>query len=319
MNAFSNSFRETFISLTAPAKIIVMVFIIAVVVLIGGVLSVIIASLIFQKDFQELLQILSSPSLQNIHIVKFFQAFQSVALFIIPALAASWLFSRDSMRYLHISKEPSLITILLVTVSIFTLIPFLNWTSEMNSHLVLPGFLVNMEQKMKMMEEEAAQLTKLFLESRSSGILTINFLIIAILPAIGEEFLFRGVIQRLLGEWTKNIHVGIFLAAFIFSFIHFQFYGFVPRLLLGLYFGYLMFWSGSIWVPVTAHLVNNGMAVIYYHFAEQPAGETILDTAGTETGSYLVYISAFLTCIVIGLIYMRENGGSLSIRNGSRL
>ncbi len=189
----------------------------------------------------------------------------------------------------------------------------------MNSRLVLPGFLMNMEQKMKMMEEEAAQLTKLFLESRSSGVLTINFLIIAILPAIGEEFLFRGVIQRLLGEWTKNIHVGIFLAAFIFSFIHFQFYGFVPRLLLGLYFGYLMFWSGSIWVPVTAHLVNNGMAVIYYHFAEQPAGETILDTAGTETGSYLVYISAFLTCIVIGLIYMREKGGTFSIRNGSRL
>jgi uncharacterized protein len=171
---------------------------------------------------------------------------------------------------------------------------------------------------MKMMEEEAAQLTKLFLESRSTGVLIINFMIIAILPAIGEELLFRGVIQRLLGEWTKNVHIGIFLAAFIFSFIHFQFYGFVPRLLLGLYFGYLMFWSGSIWVPVIAHLVNNGMAVIYYHFAELPAGETMLDTAGTETGNYLVYISAFLTCLVIGLIYMHEKGGSLSIRNSSR-
>jgi hypothetical protein len=145
MNALSNSFRETFISLTAPAKIIILIFIIAVVVLIGGVLSIIVASLIFHKDFQELLLILSNPSLQNIHIVKFFQAFQSIALFIIPALAASWLFSRDGLRYLHASKEPSLITVILVTASIITLIPFLNWTSEMNSRLVLPDFLMNME------------------------------------------------------------------------------------------------------------------------------------------------------------------------------
>lgn len=318
MNAFNDSFRESFISLSTVAKIILLVFIIAVAVLLGGVLSVIAASLIYHKDIQDLLQILSNPSAQNIHIVKFFQGFQSVVLFIIPAFLASFLFSRDSFRYLHLSKEPSVITVLLVAFSIVAVIPFLNWTSEMNSRLMLPDGLKDLEQKMKLMEDEAAQLTKLFLVSHNTRDLIVNLFIIAVLPAIGEEFLFRGVIQRLLGEWTKNIHVGIFLAAFIFSFIHFQFYGFVPRFLLGLYFGYLMFWSRSIWVPVAAHLVNNGMAVIYYHFSKQPAGETALDTVGTESGSYLIYISAFITCLIMGLIYLREKEEGSLIRNGRR-
>jgi cytosine/uracil/thiamine/allantoin permease len=116
MNAFNNSFRESFISLSTAAKIILLVFIIAVTVLLGGILSVIAASLVYGKDFQELLQILSNPSSQNIHIVKFFQGFQSVALFIIPAFLASFLFSRDSFRYLHISKEPSVVTVLLLSL-----------------------------------------------------------------------------------------------------------------------------------------------------------------------------------------------------------
>lgn len=316
MNSFNDSFRESFISLSTIAKIILLVFIIAVAVLLGGVLSVIAASLIYQMDFQELLQILSNPSAQNIHIVKFFQGVQSVGLFIIPAFLASFLFSRDSFRYLHISREPSVVTVLLVAFSIVAVIPFLNWTSEMNSRLVLPEGLNALEQKMKLMEEEASKLTKLFLVSHSAWDLLINFFIIAVLPAIGEEFLFRGVVQRLLGEWTKNIHAGILLSAFIFSFIHFQFYGFVPRFLLGLYFGYLMFWSKSVWVPVTAHLVNNGMAVVYYHFSKQPAGETALDTVGTESGSYLIYISAFITCLIVGMIYIREKEDGQLIRNG---
>jgi membrane protease YdiL (CAAX protease family) len=148
----------------------------------------------------------------------------------------------------------------------------------------------------------------LFLLSDSTGDLLVNFMMIAILPAIGEEFLFRGVLQRLFINWTRNAHVGILVSAFLFSFIHFQFYGFVPRFLLGLYFGYLMFWSASIWVPVAAHLINNGMAVLYYHFADKPAGETKLDTIGTTgNGNYLLYLSVFLTCVLIGMIYLNEN------------
>jgi hypothetical protein len=83
--------------------------------------------------------------------------------------------------------------------------------------------------------------------------------------------------------------------------------------MLGVYFGYLLLWSGSIWVPVTAHLINNGMAVLYYHYAGDLTGETMLDTVGTtENGHYLLYLSVFVTSLVIGMIYLHEKGNKQS-------
>jgi membrane protease YdiL (CAAX protease family) len=183
----------------------------------------------------------------------------------------------------------------------------LNFITELNAQLDLPVWLAGLEKKMIIMEEKAGELTTLFLLSNTTTDLMVNFLMIAILPAIGEEFLFRGILQRLFVDWLRNSHLGIILAAFIFSFIHFQFYGFVPRFLLGLYFGYLMFWSASIWVPVVAHLINNGMAVIYYHFNDKAVGETALDTIGTSgNAKSMVVLSTVLAIVVIMLIYQHE-------------
>jgi hypothetical protein len=165
------------------------------------------------------------------------------------------------------------------------------------------------------MEDSAARLTELFLVTDTTRDLMMNLLMIAILPAIGEEFLFRGVIQRLFTEWTRNNHIGIFLAAFLFSFIHFQFYGFLPRFMLGLFFGYLLFWSGSLWVPVTGHFINNALAVLYYHYTGNPGEETALETIGTSGNSnYLLYLSVFVTSLLIGMIFLHEKGNRESVR-----
>ena len=126
------------------------------------------------------------------------------------------------------------------------------------------------------------------------------------------------MIQRLLTELSKNKHVGIWLAAFLFSFIHFQFYGFLPRFLLGLYFGYLLVWSSSIWVPVTGHFINNGIAVLYYHFATEPMGETTMDKLGTSKDfNYVLYLSIISTALLVVYTYMREKGrkGNISLND----
>ena len=99
---------------------------------------------------------------------------------------------------------------------------------------------------MKNAEEEATKLREAFLNINSAFQFVIVFFMVAILPAIGEELLFRGVAQRLFSEWTKNVHWGIFISAFLFSALHMQFYGFVPRLLLGMMFSYMLEWSGSL-------------------------------------------------------------------------
>jgi uncharacterized protein len=286
-----------------------MFFLILLFALMGSLLAMIIAIPLFHYDLMTLSSVIRDPGTENIDVIKFFQIMQSITLFIIPALVAAWLFSINTFDFIAARKKPSEVTMILVSLSIVAAIPMLNMVTELNTRLDLPHWLDGVEKKMMNMEESAAKLTELFLRSDSIGDLMINLFMIALLPAIGEEFIFRGVLQKLLSEWTKNNYLAIIITAFLFSFIHFQFYGFVPRFLLGIYFGYLLFWSGSIWVPVIAHFVNNGLAVFYYHFTAKPMGDTPLDTVGTPgNGNYILYISVFLTALLIGMIYLKEKG-----------
>ncbi len=301
--------------MSVPAKLVLLIFLVLLFALLSSVLSLLLAIPLYHNDLMTLYRIIENPDTENIGVIKFFQITQSVFLFIIPAMLAAWLFSENSFTYLKADRKASGITLLMVLLSLFVAVPMLNAVTDLNSQFNLPWWLDGLEKKMMAMEDNAGRLTKLFLVSDSTIDLAVNFVMIAILPAIGEEFLFRGVLQRVFIDWTKNSHVGIILAAFIFSFIHFQFYGFFPRFLLGLYFGYLMVWSGSIWVPVAGHLINNGMAVIYYHFATKPMGETTLDSIGTNhTGNSVILLSVFITSILLGMIYWYEKGRRISTR-----
>ena len=94
------------------------------------------------------------------------------------------------------------------------------------------------------------------------GSLIVTVLMVGLMTGIGEELTFRGIIQSLVTEKSNNHHIAIWVTAIIFSAIHFQFFGFFPRMLLGAFFGYLMVWSGSIWLPIYAHFLNNSMAVV---------------------------------------------------------
>lgn len=107
----------------------------------------------------------------------------------------------------------------------------------------------------------------------------VGFVVIAIIPGIGEELLFRGVLQNSLHRVTKNKHIAIWVAAFLFSAIHIQFYGLVPRMMLGAVFGYLYVWSGNLWYPMIAHATNNGLAVIIAYASQSSESEFDIDEA----------------------------------------
>lgn len=205
------------------------------------------------------------------------------------------------MQWLHLDKGLSLPEALAAVVIMLLAIPGINLLSAWNQQMVLPEWMSGIEQWMRMQEDSAAQLTEQFLRVDTVGGLLVNIGLMALLPAMAEELTFRGVVQ---GMFTRNKHVAIWATAAIFSFVHFQFYGFLPRMLLGAMFGYMLWWTGSLWAPMLMHFVNNFTAVVVafwaYNYLEEGSAE-MLDTIGTED---TILLGVFSICIVLIMMVM---------------
>lgn len=192
----------------------------------------------------------------------YLQAAQTLALFILPSLVIARLFSHQGYRFLGFKRENSARLLILVVLASLSLIPLLNASGVLNEGLRMPDTLKGLENWMQTKEKDARELTVLLLKMESPLDLIRTLCIVSLLPAVGEELFFRGLLQPALQNWLKNSHLAVLLTAILFSGLHLQFYGFLPRFLLGLFYGYLFVWTANIWLPILAHLVNNALAVV---------------------------------------------------------
>jgi membrane protease YdiL (CAAX protease family) len=228
---------------------------------------------------------LSNKTVMN--AMRILQVFSTgLGMFLIPALIAALVFDKKPASYLMIDRMPGIQTFLLTIALVFALMPLINMIYALNQQLILPDFLAGAEAWIKQKEDEMAKLTEAFLKMENAGDLIANILVIGVITAIAEEFLFRGVIQKLFMQLTGNIHVAILLTSILFSAIHVQFYGFFPRLMLGMLFGYLLVWSGSLWVPVAGHMINNTGAVIFAWYASKHELTFNHETIGSQSGEW---------------------------------
>jgi len=179
-------------------------------------------------------------------IIRYLQAGQGFTIFIIPSLLISYAMSFDFTTEMGLKNRPPLTTVFLVLILIFFVIVLNTFLAWLNSRMILPGGWSHTEEWMRAKEVFAEKYTIVLTSKESSPSLLTNVIIVALLPAIGEEFFFRGVIQKLFAGFLKNGNAAVWITAIIFSTIHLEFYGCVPRLSLGLIFGYLLLWSGSI-------------------------------------------------------------------------
>lgn len=240
-------------------------------------------------------------------MLKYLQIVNTIGLFIIPPLIYAVLVSRKPISYLEANRKPAFVSTVLGIAIIAAILPFLHWTAALNEMLCLPEYLSGIEDWMKRSEEQAMELTGLFLATTSVSGLLLNLFMIAVLPAIGEEFFFRGVLLRLFREWTGNVHVAVIISAFLFSALHLQFFGFVPRFLLGLLLGYLFVWTRSIWVPVIVHFFNNGLAVFAAWLYARGGSSTDMDSFGEVDQPMIIIASFTLVMIITSLIWFYEN------------
>ena len=233
-------------------------------------------------------------------------------MFIFPSIIFAFLVNKNVSKYLTLNIKPLSFSMIAGFFMILLAMPIVSYLAEINEMLKLPESLSGLENWMKNSEEQAMKLTTAFLDTGSISGLSINLLMIAVLPALGEEFVFRGILLRLLKEWTKNIHFAVIISAILFSAMHLQFYGFLPRMMLGVVLGYLFVWSGSIWLPVFVHFTNNAAAVIASYLANKGIIKSDLESFGsTDNITYLI-----LSVVIVGFLIFFINKKEIKTKKG---
>ena len=271
------------------------------------VVSMVVATASFGLSMTEMQKVMSDLDAPNaVNIMRIVQTLSSIGAFILPPFLIAYLFSQHPLHYLGLSKLPRKNSMLLVVAAMILITPLINFLGEINSHLHLPSFLKSVEDWMRDSEDKAAVITKKFLEMNSSMDLFINLIMIGLIPAIGEELVFRGVVQKIFSQWSKNVHIGIWSAAFLFSAMHMQFYGFLPRMMLGGLLGYLYVWSGSLWLPIIGHFVNNAGAVLMSYFFQRGDLKLDPDKIGAENDLLTVAMSLVIGGGLFYFIYLQR-------------
>jgi membrane protease YdiL (CAAX protease family) len=238
------------------------------------------------------------PQAQNAMLT--LQAVAATCAFIIAPLAYLGIVEGRSVNSLSpglpLWLVPALLTILLVVA----FMPFNAMFIEWNRNIDLPAVFDRWEEWAKAKESDLAELTRRITQFDTVPRLIFGLLVIALIPAVGEELVFRGLVQPKIFRLTSNVHAAVWITAFIFSFIHMQFYGLIPRMLLGVVFGYLYAWSGNLIYPIIGHFTNNAFTLLMFYFYQQKA--VPIDIEDTASVPLTFSLSALVLTILLMVI-----------------
>lgn len=244
-----------------------------------------------------LLLIYHTPSMLDaadpVTAIRISQTFATIGTFLMPALLFAYCQNRQWFDYSAANRRPNASMTNIVLILSITLLPVVSVLSTFNMFIMPQEGAV--AEFMRDMEEAANHILEVITSRRSSWDLISNLLVLAVLAGICEEFFFQGALQPLLTRWVNNPHIGILLTAFIFSVLHFQFYGFIPRFALGVYLGYLFYWGRSLWLPILAHVLHNALSIIV-DFTLQGRG---IDTDNLQFTDIHGSIPVIISCTLV--------------------
>jgi membrane protease YdiL (CAAX protease family) len=282
-------------------QFLVVIGLLILALIVGSFIGMIIIGVRYGLDtFTQIVQgNLSAPNVStSLWILQFFGT-------TMPILATPIIFSyfiiHESDDYLKLSFHFPWILIVLVFAIMMLSNPVMEFLSNINQKMILPKFLKGLQDWMRKSEDDTRKLSDLMMQMNTFWGMIFNLLFIGLLTAIVEEILFRGCLQTIFVKWMKNKHVAIWITAILFSAFHMEFFGFLPRLMLGVLFGYFVAWSGSIWPAIWGHFVNNGTVVVitylYQHklINTSPDDEQIFNNAG--------YIISFIITLFLLFVY----------------
>ncbi|NJN42278.1 MAG: CPBP family intramembrane metalloprotease [Flammeovirgaceae bacterium] len=281
--------------------------------IVGPLIGMVLAIPFMEGSIMDILEMMQRPTDHPELKIPLF-IIQGVSTFI-GLVVGPWIFffidKKKSARALFVKPKVFPIALLMTgIVVIFFMVPN-SAVIEWNANLTFPSWLNGFDQWARSREDMAAEITTFLTTFDSLGEFIFAFLVVAVLPALGEELVFRGMLQREIQKGTNNIHAAIWISAILFSALHMQFFGFIPRILLGALFGYLYFWSGNLIVPVFAHFVNNGFSLIMLYLYQLDIVTVDMESAEAAP-SYAIGIFTLLTFGL--LILLKKNFESLDTR-----
>ena len=256
------------------------IFLLAALVVIGLIVGSVIGLLY---------AIISGNDIMSLNSLRFMQISSQIFTFVLPPILYAMLVKERPFKSLGFSKS-TILWLILGVAMMYTILPLNSIFTEWNANIKFPESLASFEKLMQDLQENATEIMMRFINVDTIGGLILNLFMIAGLAALGEELLFRSVIQTSLIRICKNAHIGIFIASAIFSLFHMEFYGLLPRLVLGLLMGYMYYYSRSIWIPMAMHFANNGTIVFLYYLNNIGAINIDVESFG-ETNIFVLILS----------------------------
>lgn len=243
---------------------------------------------------------------ESLPFLKISQTLVTLCIFALPAFVTVLLFYNNPITFLRIGYSPNIKLSLLIVALIIVIQPLINLLGHYNQQLTLPTALAPIEQWMQTREADANKVIEMFIADRTAVGIATNILIIAVLAGISEELFFRGAMQQFFFRIISSNHWTVWITAFIFSSIHFQFYGFIPRLLLGALLGYLFVWYGNLWFPIIAHITHNAVNVIIMEASYGTSTYENLQKIDITNYWWLFAISSLLSVLVLIILYKKR-------------
>ncbi|NCD69320.1 CPBP family intramembrane glutamic endopeptidase [Mucilaginibacter agri] len=272
-----------------------------VTLLVGALIGMGVVALIYGTDTVlniGQLNINTPAEISGLWVMQFVST--TLPILVIPVFYA-YVVVKEPQPYLKLTTKFSPQLLVLVFFIMFMSMPIMEQLSNINERLVLPPFLKGVEDWMRAAEHQAEKATNILLKMDNVWDLIKAVLFVGGLTALVEELMFRGVLQTIFIRWTQNPHAAIWITAALFSAFHMEFFGFLPRLMLGIFFGYFVYWSGSIWTSVWAHFVNNGTAVVITYLYQHKTIKVSPDD--THVFSLVGYVFSIIITVLLLINY----------------
>lgn len=281
-------------------QFLILIGLVIIIVAVGYLIGAGIIIILYDADvLMELAQLrLSNPD--TVNALWILQVVSTTIPLLIAPVFFAYAIVKEPQEYLKPSfKFPWQLLLIVLCVMLISS-PLIEFLSNLNQKMVLPSYLSSVQQWMREKEDQAQKLTAVLLQMKTIWNMISNVIIVGLFTAIVEEFMFRGCIQTIFTQWTRSSHAAIWITAILFSAFHMEFFGFLPRMMLGVVFGYLTVWSGSIWPAVWGHFINNGTAVVVTYLYQQK--KIKIDPNDQHIFNYAGYL--FSLIIVLFLLFL---------------